>query len=250
MNGSVFHSMWPVSLLGCGPSSVTPYGVPPSPWGKASSGGGFLPAGRSLTFPWGKVPPQRRMRGGTRSVLRPAPLPSGPSALPPSPRRGYEAPAGRKPSPTGKVDRAQPGTDEGKQPKSEKQATLNGSVPHSMWSVSLLGCGPSSVTPYGVPPSPWGKASSGGGFLPAGASLTFPWGKVPPQRRMRGGARSDPVPPHSRQGLWPCHPLPGEGKGVLHLSQERVGVFSKFSERNPLLLGTLMLEYPRWLWPA
>ena len=70
------------------------------------------------------------------------------------------SPAGRSPSPTGKVDRAQPGPDEGKQPKSEKQATLNGSVLHSTWPVSLLGYGPSSVTPYGVPPSPWGKASS------------------------------------------------------------------------------------------
>ena len=37
-----------------------------------------------------------------------------------------------------------------------------------MWLVSLLGCGPSSVTPYGVPPSPWGKASSGGGFIHRG----------------------------------------------------------------------------------
>ena len=22
---------------------------------------------------------------------------------------------------------------------------------------------------------------------------------------------SNTVPPHTRQGLWPCHPLPGEG---------------------------------------
>ena len=69
-------------------------------------------------------------------------------------------PHGRKPSPTGKVDRAQPGPDEGKQPKSEKQATLNGCVFHLTWPVSLLGYSPSSVTPYGVPPSPEGKASS------------------------------------------------------------------------------------------
>ena len=52
---------------------------------------------------------------------------------------GAYSPAGRKPSPTGKVDRAQPGPDEGKQPKSEKQATLNGSVSHSTWPVSLFG---------------------------------------------------------------------------------------------------------------
>ena len=136
------------------------------------------------------------------------------------------SPRRRSPSPTGKVDRAQPGPDEGKQPKSEKQATLNGSVFHSMWPVSLLGCGPSSVTPYGVPPSPWGKATSrrgipylprGGRRPPAGAALTFPWGKVPPQRRKRGrlpcvkGAVSPWLtegspccrlgPPHTRQGF-------------------------------------------------
>ena len=35
----------------------------------------------------------------------------------------------------------------------------------------------------------------------------FPWGKVPPQRRMRGGTRLDPVPPHTRPGLRPVHPL-------------------------------------------
>ena len=51
-------------------------------------------------------------------------------------------PRRRKPSPTGKVDRAQPGPDEGKQPKSEKQAPLNGSNLHPMWPVSLFGCGP------------------------------------------------------------------------------------------------------------
>ena len=36
----------------------------------------------------------RRKRGGTRSVLGTAPHPSGPLALPPSPRRGYKAPPG------------------------------------------------------------------------------------------------------------------------------------------------------------
>ena len=34
-----------------------------------------------------------------------------------------------------------------------------------------------------------------------GRFLTFPWGKVPPQRRKRGGARSDNLPPHTRQGF-------------------------------------------------
>ena len=44
---------------------------------ESTEGRDFLRRGRSLTFPWGKVPPQRRMRGGTRSVLPTAPLPSG-----------------------------------------------------------------------------------------------------------------------------------------------------------------------------
>ena len=61
----------------------------PSP---SRRGRGFPPAGASLTFPWGKVPPRRRMRGGTKSVLPAAPLPSGPLALTPSPGRGYEKP--------------------------------------------------------------------------------------------------------------------------------------------------------------
>ena len=39
-------------------------------------GEGDLRRGHSLTFPWGKVPPQRRKRGGTKSVLRTAPHPS------------------------------------------------------------------------------------------------------------------------------------------------------------------------------
>ena len=64
-----------------------------------------------------------------------------------------------------------------------------------------------------------------------------------------------------------CRPTPVRAFGPATLSQERVGgphtrqgfagppsplerVFSKFPERNPLLLGTLMVEYPRWLWPA
>ena len=106
--------------------------------------------------------PRGRKRGGTRSDPVPPRTRLG-FAEPPSRKERVflsGSPRRRKPSPTGKVDRAQPGPDEGKQPKSEKQATLNGSVFHSMWPVSLLGCGPSSVTPYGVPPSPWGKATS------------------------------------------------------------------------------------------
>ena len=138
------------------------------------------------------------------------------------------SPAGRLPSPTGKVDRAQPGPDEGKQPKIEKQATLNGSVFHSMWPVSLFGCGPSSVTPYGVPPSPWGKATSRRGLHSSGLILCF---RGPLHTRRCGGTlskqeragtscggrgavpgrilyRPTPVTPTA------CHPLPGEGRGV------------------------------------
>ena len=60
-----------------------PVGVPSTPaaYGRhplqAGEGRDFLRRGRSLTFPWGKVPPQRRMRGGARSVLPAVPLPSG-----------------------------------------------------------------------------------------------------------------------------------------------------------------------------
>ena len=146
-------------------------------------------------------------------------------------------PRRRKPSPTGKVDRAQPGPDEGKQPKSEEQATLNGSVLHSMWPVSLLGCGPSSVRAFGPATFPVGEGdlpagafphlprggrlppgggvplpSPGGRRPPGGRSLTFPWGKVPPQRRKRGGTRS----------VLRAAPHPSRLRRAT-LSQERVG---------------------------
>ena len=61
-------------ILSCVPSTPAAYGRHPL---QAGEGRDFLRRGRSLTFPWGKVPPQRRMRGGTRSVLPTAPLPSG-----------------------------------------------------------------------------------------------------------------------------------------------------------------------------
>ena len=146
-----------------------------------------------------------------------------------------ERPRRRKPSPPGKVDRAQPGPDEGKQPKSEKQATLNGSVFHSMVPVSLLGCDPSSVRAFGpatfpvgegdlrrglgmagalldwrvFPPHPSGLTPChlprGGRRPPAGAayrrgrSLTFPWGKVAASAAGRGAVPGrTPVPPHTR----------------------------------------------------
>ena len=56
------------------------------------------------------------------------------------------------------------------------------------------GWSPSSVTPYGVPPSPWGKATSRRGSVHRGPDLTF-----------RG-------PLHTRPWLRPVHPLQaGEG---------------------------------------
>ena len=168
-----------------------------------------------------------------------------------------KSPAGRKPSPTGKVDRAQPGPDEGKQPKSEKQATLNGSISHSMWPVSLLGYGPSSVTPNGVPPSPEGKASSGGGFLPAGAFPYLPLGEGADLRRKRGstglvlGTAPHPsglrpatlsqerVFPLIRPGLRPVH-LKRRGRlppaeAFPYLSFGFSNIFSVYPFTNPLL---------------
>ena len=54
---------------GGNPSSVTPYGVPPSPWGKAASGGGCIHGARSLSvgvpFASKLVPPLIRRCGGT-----------------------------------------------------------------------------------------------------------------------------------------------------------------------------------------
>ena len=162
-------------------SGNAPAGRQPSPAGKVrdprreaafpcGEGKGPPPGGRlPLRGRWTGRSPGRR-RGKTLSWERVAGRsPDGCGAVPrtnPVPplfrRCGGTFPQGkvrkrprrRKPSPTGKVDRAQPGPDEGKQPKNEEQATLNGSPFHSTWPVSLLGYGPSSVTPYGVPPSP------------------------------------------------------------------------------------------------
>ena len=82
---------------------------------------------------------------------------------------------------------------------------------------------PSSVTPAAC------HLPRRGRLPPAGVFLTFPWGKVPPQRRMRGGTRLDFVPPHTRPGsagppsprrgfFYTCHRPPW--------SFRRVGVFS------------------------
>ena len=59
----------------------------------------------------------------------------------------------------------------------------------------FFGCGtPHPSGPLALPPSPWGKATSGGGCIHRSLFLVY-----------RG-------PLHTRQGLWPCHPLQaGEG---------------------------------------
>ena len=58
-------------------------------------------------------------------------------------------------------------------------------------------CFPSSVTPYGVPPSPWGKASSRRGLHSSGPGFRFQGSPPHP-------ARATPGPPSpSRRGLPP-----------------------------------------------
>ena len=76
-------------------------------------------------------------------------------------------PAGRKPSPPGKVSGPRALTDEGKQPTFPRKTRMNGK--HRRAATSR-------------PP-------------------TFPWGKVAPRGRKRGGTKSDPAPPHTRQGF-------------------------------------------------
>ena len=171
--------MWPVLLSGCGPSSVTPYGVPPSPQGKAASR-----RGRSLTFPWGKVPPQRRKRGGTGLVLGPAPHPSGlrPATLSQErvfalirpglrpvhlPRRGRLPPDGVPYLPLGEgaaaaAEEGRYRVDSGSRP-TPVRATPCHPLPGEGFSPH-----PSRAAPG--PPSPQGKASSGGC-----APLPFLW---------------------------------------------------------------------------
>ena len=101
---------------------------------------------------------------------------------------------------------------------------------------SLFGCFPSSGPGCARSTFPVGE-----GFLRRGVFISVRPGPV--------GVLSTPVPAS------PVHPLQaGEGgdsagrKAGPPSPLERV--FSKFPERNPLLLGTLMVEYPRWLWPA
>ena len=139
------------------PSSVTPYGVPPSPWGKATSRRGSVHRGLALTFrgplhtrPGFAGPPSPSRRGQDPSSVRafgPATFPVGEGCL----RRGsvhrglaltFWGPLHTRP---------------GLRPVHPLQAGE--------------GRNPSSVTPYGVPPSPWGKATSRRGLHTRGPFL-------------------------------------------------------------------------------
>ena len=122
---------------------------------------------------------------------------------------GKGSPAGRKPSPTGKVDRAQPGTDEGCRTKIAKQATLNGKRFRSTWPVfdfSVVFPHPSRLTACHLP--------RGGRRPPAGAFIPSPGRGWPGQSpgRVWGGTQNPPgtapLPPLRR------HLPPGEGKGT------------------------------------
>ena len=64
--------------------------------------------------------------------------------------------------------------------------------------------------PVGVPSTP----GESGGTL----SKQERAGGFSPRKAQRAG-----VPPHTRQGLWPCHPLPGEGRG-----RRRLRAFPRF----------------------
>ena len=135
-------------------------------------------------------------------------------------------PRRRKPSPTGKVDRAQPGPDEGKQPKSEKQATLNGSNFHPMWPVSLFGCGPLIRHALRRATFPVGE-----GDLPAGAFHTLSWERVAGRSPDGSGAagRTDLVPPLIRRcgGTFP------QGKVRFTSRRHRERYFPRHSLPDP-----------------
>ena len=118
-------------------------------------------------------------------------------------------PRRRQPSPTLKVDRAQPGPDEGKPPKSEKQATLNGSNLHPMWPVSLFGCGPLIRHALRRATFPVGE-----GDLPAGAFHTLSWERVAGPKALTGVGRTKPTarrslsPPGADSSLYAREPAP------------------------------------------
>ena len=124
------------------------------------------------------------------------------------PQGKVRVPRRRKPSPTGKVDRAQPGTDEGCRAKITKQATLNGKRFRSTWPVfdfSVVFPHPSRLTACHL--------KRGGRRPPAGAFIPSPGRGWPGQSpgRVWGGTVSDLVPPLFRRLR--RHLPPGEGKG-------------------------------------
>ena len=122
-------------------------------------------------------------------------------------------PRRRKPSPTLKVDRAQPGPDEGKQPKSEKQAPLNGSNLHPMWPVSLFGCGPLIRHALRRATFPVGE-----GDLPAGAFYTLSWERVSGPKALTGvGRQAEPTwyRPSSAAAAAPSPSRRGQGNALL-----------------------------------
>ena len=153
-----------------------------------------------------------------------------------------------------------------------RQATLNGKHIRSTWPAfhfSVVFPHPARAAPG--PPSPWGKATSRRGLFfpvrpgPVGVPSTpAACGRHPLQagegrgvqhlalRRKRGrlpcvkGAVSRRLtegspccrlgPPHTRQGLWPCHPLPGEGY---------------YTPRHSIKMGTcLAQEASQWVPPG
>ena len=97
------------------------------------------------------------------------------------------------------------------------------------------GEGPSSVTPYGVPPSPQGKAASRRWRF-----LTFPWGEgaaaAAEEGRYRVGSGSRPTPVRAS----PCHPLPGEGFSLIRHALRR----ATFPVGEGILRRVLFLTFP------
>ena len=106
----------------------------------------------------------------------------------------------RQPSPTGKVDRAQPGPDEGCRAKITKQATLNGKRFRSTWPVFdfwVVFPHPSRLTACHLPRR--GRRPPGGGAFIGGAGLNFQ-GPPPHPARLRRSTLSKQERAASRRG--------------------------------------------------
>ena len=121
--------------------------------------------------------------------------------------RNKGSPAGRKPSPTGKVDRAKPGTAEGCRTKIAKQATLNGKRFRSTWPVfdfSVVFPHPSRLTACHLPR--WGRRPPAGAAFTGACSLSVGVPSTPaaaaapsPSRRGQGIGSSGNNPQISRK---------------------------------------------------